>query len=531
MPTSGSRRRAGITAALMGSAALAWTATGCPDESAHSVTPPRGAGPESHETPEGRVAWFEGGVDAAFARARAEERPVFLYWGAQWCPPCHRIKREVFTHPRFAELVDQVVPVYLDGDTPEAQRWGEAFGASGYPTLLLLAPDRRELMRFSGVTNFAEFAAAFEAALTASRPVAETLRMALDGTADADDWRLLAELSWMQDPRVDLEGEARLAARKALADRVPSTLPEASASLSGSLLAAVAAAPADVASPTARAVRAEPRLYLSRLLAGGDASFAARAYVLDAAVPILEMLGDPFRSELAKRWNRVILEIAEHPRATKDLELEAVLTELEIDQLIAPDVPPGADLVRRAKAAVDAAVRGATSHHDRHAVISLAAHVLGRVGHFDAARDLLRREIERTDTPWYYQSSLSRLELDAGDPEAALAWAGRAAASAEGRATRVQWTVEHLTTAIDVGARGRVAELLDAYYEVAFALPDGFSGRNWRRAQTVADAVRPLMDRADVSAVLERRAGRCAELGAPASERCRTHFAALGSSG
>src|SRR5664279_3792346 len=32
------------------------------------------------------VAWTTGDVDAAFAAAKAEHNPVFLYWGAVWCP-------------------------------------------------------------------------------------------------------------------------------------------------------------------------------------------------------------------------------------------------------------------------------------------------------------------------------------------------------------------------------------------------------------------------------------------------------------
>src|SRR5688572_15422495 len=49
------------------------------------------------------IAWFDGDVDAAFAAAQASNKPVLLYWGAKWCPPCKQLKSAVFSRPRSEE--------------------------------------------------------------------------------------------------------------------------------------------------------------------------------------------------------------------------------------------------------------------------------------------------------------------------------------------------------------------------------------------------------------------------------------------
>ena len=79
------------------------------------------------------IDWFDGDVDAAFAAASAAPKPLFLYWGAEWCPPCAQIKATIFSRREFQERSRLFVPVYLDGDTPSAQKQGERFGVVGYP--------------------------------------------------------------------------------------------------------------------------------------------------------------------------------------------------------------------------------------------------------------------------------------------------------------------------------------------------------------------------------------------------------------
>ena len=53
------------------------------------------------------IAWREAAndaeIDAAFAAARAEHKPVFVYWGAKWCPPCNQVKATLFNRQDFIE--------------------------------------------------------------------------------------------------------------------------------------------------------------------------------------------------------------------------------------------------------------------------------------------------------------------------------------------------------------------------------------------------------------------------------------------
>ena len=96
------------------------------------------------------IAWFKGDVDTAFANAKTEKKPVFLYWGAVWCPPCNQVKATLFNRQDFIERSRFFVPVYIDGDSPSAQRLGSRFKVSGYPTMILFRPDGSEITRLPG---------------------------------------------------------------------------------------------------------------------------------------------------------------------------------------------------------------------------------------------------------------------------------------------------------------------------------------------------------------------------------------------
>ena len=134
-------------------ALLALLAAGCSKRATDTAAPEAPAAaaavPAHGHLPPG-IDWYAGDVDAAFAAAKAANKPVFLYWGAEWCPPCAQIKSTIFSKREFQERSRLFVPVYLDGDTPSAQKHGERFGVIGYPTMILFKPDGTEITRLPG---------------------------------------------------------------------------------------------------------------------------------------------------------------------------------------------------------------------------------------------------------------------------------------------------------------------------------------------------------------------------------------------
>ena len=60
--------------------------------------------------------WYEWGEEA-FARARAEDKPILLDIGAVWCHWCHVIDRESYENPQLAEIINRIfIPVKVDRD-------------------------------------------------------------------------------------------------------------------------------------------------------------------------------------------------------------------------------------------------------------------------------------------------------------------------------------------------------------------------------------------------------------------------------
>ena len=103
------------------------------------------------------VDWYPWG-DEAFARARAEDRPILLSIGYSSCHWCHVMERESFENAGIARLMNEQF-VNIKVDREERPDVDDVYmkavqlltGHGGWPLTVFLTPDRKP---FHGGTYF-----------------------------------------------------------------------------------------------------------------------------------------------------------------------------------------------------------------------------------------------------------------------------------------------------------------------------------------------------------------------------------------
>lgn len=482
--------------------------------------------------PEG-IHWFEGGVEAAFTEAQAENRPVLLYWGAVWCPACSELKATVFTQREFIEKTRLFVPVYLDGDDPGAQKWSETFNVSGYPTVLVLRPDRTEAMRLAGGQNLNRYLGVLDVALDDVRPIEEVIASLHDGTAplSLDDCKRLAySSSLIEQParRAKLAGDLQRAVDRcppdARVERARLTVMRATGIANEEAMGVIKGGQA--ASPRLKeAVRDLLGILQDRELVRAVADIALLDQSSIDMAPRMGVVDEAEANRLRQRWIAALEAEADDPNVPMADRLRAFLHKLTRLKGQAPKGSIPAALADEAHSRVQAALAGTYSAPERVGVVGAALSILDPLGDTDRAKAIVGKEIETAAAPYYYMRKMAQIEEGLDNEAAAVAWFERAYRQAQGPATRFEWGLDYVNALLRLKPQDETA-VRDAAVEILGELegPKRIYGNTRDRIEVLDTALREWSSagRHDqtIAAIRGRMAGICEKI-PPAEPQAR----------
>ncbi|OYT93106.1 MAG: disulfide isomerase [Burkholderiales bacterium PBB3] len=450
-------------------------------------------------------------VEAIFAKAKADNKPVFLYWGAVWCPPCNQIKATVFNRPDFIEKSKAFVPVYLDGDTPGAQKLGAQFKVRGYPTTILFKPDGTELTRLPGEVDAVQYMQLLTMGLASTQPIKETLTQALTQDAaapalTADAWRMLAFYSWEIDEGQLVPKKELASTLQQLAQKCPAQFQEPAARL----MLKAAAISAQEKAPGLDKGRALAEVQNVLADAGRSRQNADNlSYYGNDIIATLTDKDSPARSALLASWNVALDRLAADASLSKGDQIAAVQAKVSLRDIDGPRDPKAAHdpaLVAVVQEAVTQADKTITDKYERQSVIPNAAHLLSDVGLLDASDAMLKAELPKAVSPYYHMLVLASNAKKRGDAAASLDWAEKAYAGSIGPATRMQWGSGYVAKLVELSPKdsARIEKAASQIIGELEAAPETFYERNRRSLEKMGKQLTAWSQKSQQAPVLKK---------------------------
>lgn len=441
------------------------------------------AGTEPVITDDAKIEWFDGSVEEAFARAKTDEMPVFLYWGAVWCPPCQEIKSTVFKSQDFIDLSRLFVPVYLDGDTDLAQAWGEKFGVKGYPTMIVFNAAGEEVTRIPGGIDIGRYNSILALSLNQMKSTRGLVELALaePEALEPNDYLQLAYYSWGQDSGALPEDIDATGMFYRLSLEAPQA--EARARFYMEYLVGIANEyDPESGNEVMLADGDEVVTRLTELLSSEELTLTcwdSLAYYIDDILA-LPVYTDDEHERLSSHWENQVFSLRYSELLSKAEKMAGWIPKLYLATQNDRQLPDGLKLqLMREMQLIDQSTPDA---YERQSVINQMSHIYRSAGMADVAKDLLLAELSRSASPFYFMSGLAVIAEKQENFAEAVEWRRKAYEASTGEATRFQWGANYVLTMIKLTPENtdailaRSVDLLDEFHETG----EAFAGRNFQ---------------------------------------------------
>ncbi len=130
------------------------------------------------------VRWSELPFDAALKQAAERGQPLLVDVFAEWCGPCHDMDKTVFSRADVAKALEGTIPLRVDGETEAGKALVARYHVVGYPTVLLIGPDGKEVDRVFGFLDAEAFVRTVTDYRAGKGTLADLKRQLAGGKAD-----------------------------------------------------------------------------------------------------------------------------------------------------------------------------------------------------------------------------------------------------------------------------------------------------------------------------------------------------------
>jgi tetratricopeptide (TPR) repeat protein len=317
----------------------------------------------------------------------------------------------------------------MDGDLPGAQVWGDTFKVSGYPTVLILKPDRTELARMSGGMDLSQYGSLLDNALQDQRPIVDVL----SNVNGRQDCHRVAFYGW------DLAALEGMGAAK-----LATLLTAAAARCEGPEQVRLQIAALNFAlQGRVDPVKLEPRVQNLYVLLDQPEKIRGAIDVLatidDSLFTIVTQHGSAFADLFRDRWVTRMQEAADDSRFSDADRLISFASALDATKALTPNHAIPSSMQQSARNRIRQALAIDKDRFKRNDLVNAAGIIDDELGDREAARELYLKELPNTSTSYYYMSHLATLAEKQGNYQEALDWMAEAFDASEGPSTRLRW--------------------------------------------------------------------------------------------
>jgi thiol-disulfide isomerase/thioredoxin len=437
--------------------------------------------------------WLPPSEALARLQRRDQDGPGLLLWTADWCPPCHELKRRVLAAPSFQAAAEPLASIRIESEDPVAQAVADERKLHGYPTLVVYGEDGTEAVRLppSGVP-VPRYVDLIESARRSPGSVISRLVALRAGTLPQPEVLLLAWHYWGDDSTLPMD-----------AGRIP-------------ILQSILQAADGPDTPYGRTVQA--RILVDAATTGWRENPALLSsffwgLVSDEAAPYADLY------ELLVKAGTVIrhlsLDRAIDPMAGADALAAAATRTLHepsltrTDRLIAlhaavevKTLTGSADthLHERARAEIAGVESTLADPSERQTVLNMAGHLAWQLGDLALAEQVYRRGIADAAAPPYFMQVLARFLQAQGRAEEARDQLAQALSAERGLLARFSISAKRVELLV---AQGRpAAEIGDIAIRALEEMESTGGGIRGRAAKTLEDLINACLSRPDVVSAL-----------------------------